>query len=65
MKNEFHNSKNINDTAEEFLYDPKFKQRVTSNYSGVHIPVEIYEGGRCCVALWANFTHFDHSFSNQ
>ena len=38
------NTKNIDDS--DFVYSEKFKQKVNFNYSSVHIPVEIYEGGK-------------------
>jgi hypothetical protein len=33
-----------NDTR--FTFSPQFKQKIAGNFSSVHIPVEIYEGGK-------------------
>ena len=43
---DYENAKRINDSlANGFVYSEKFKQNVNFDYSSVHIPVEIYEGG--------------------
>ena len=42
----YHNSKQFEtEEDEDFEYNEQFRTAVNMNYSGVHIPVEIYEGG--------------------
>ena len=36
----------MNDSEEGYVYSEKFKARVNYQNSSVHIPVEIYEGGK-------------------
>ncbi len=40
------NAKEINQSNPDYVYDPAFKQAVNEKDSSVHIPVEIYEGGK-------------------
>jgi len=40
----FLNMKDVKKGDERFHYNPAFLQNVTMNDSGVHIPLEIYEG---------------------
>ena len=40
----YNNSKNLNVTG--LLFDAHFNQEVDFNISSVHIPVEIYDGGK-------------------
>ncbi len=43
---EWVNAKKINDSEPGFVFSEKFRQKVNFNYSSVHIPVEIWEGGK-------------------
>ena len=43
---EYVNAKRVNESAPGFVFSQKFKQKVNFDYSSVHIPVEIYEGGK-------------------
>ena len=40
-------SKEIGPNDTDYEYSEVFKQNVNYNVSSVHIPVEIFEGGRC------------------
>ena len=40
------NAKKVNESDGDYTYDTKYNQLVNYNTSGVHIPVEIYEGGK-------------------
>ena len=43
---EYVNAKEVNESDPDYVYDDLFKQKVNKNASSVHIPVEIYAGGR-------------------
>ena len=46
VRDEYHNSKEFDvENDDAFEYNEQFRTHVSMNFSGVHIPVEIYEGG--------------------